>query len=188
MEYEIWKDIPGYEGLYKINNYGIIKNNKGNIRKQTIDKNGYCRIILSKKRINKNYLIHRLVAQVFIDNPNNYPIINHKDENKQNNCVNNLEWCTIKYNCNYGTRIKRIAEKNKIIKKGKHFSLSTEFKKGDNQKKVICIELNKVFDSIKEAGKMLDICSSNITNCCKHKKYNKTAKGYHFEYYEGDIL
>jgi hypothetical protein len=93
------------------------------------------------------------------------------------------EWCTPAYNSNYGTRTQRVAEKIKIINKGKHFSPRTEFKKGENQKKVICIELNKIFESINEAGEYLKIAPSNIINCCKHRKYNKTAKGYHFEYY-----
>lgn len=142
---EIWKDIPDYNGIYKISNFGNVRRystycKKDNripeyhIVKTHIHKLGYYRVTLSKNNKSKNYLLHRLVAQVFIPNPNNLPQVNHKDENKLNNNVNNLEWCTRSYNCRYGTRTKRIAEKTRITNKGKHFSPNTEFKKGWNKK------------------------------------------------------
>jgi carboxypeptidase C (cathepsin A) len=89
---EIWKDIEGYEGLYQVSKMGrvqLYKNNKGY----------------------KHFQIHRLVAMAFIPNPDNLPQINHKDENKANNRVDNLEWCTRKYNHNYGTINIRISQK-----------------------------------------------------------------------------
>ena len=108
---EIWKDIKNYEGIYQINNFGKIKSayKKGNncnnkILKVSYTYNGYERVGLSKNNKTKKYLVHRLVAETFIPNPNNYPCINHKDENKQNNNINNLEWCTRSYNINYGNR------------------------------------------------------------------------------------
>ena len=190
---EIWKDIPNYEGTYKINNFGEIRRYntystydkripKYHNIKAHIGKSGYYRVVLNKNNKAKNYLVHRLVAQAFIPNPNNLPQINHKDENKGNNSVNNLEWCTLKYNCNYGTRTQRIADKLKIMHKGKHFSKQNEFKKGQNAKKVINITTNKIYNSMQDAMKDTGIFVSNICNCCKGNI--KTAGGYIWKYQE----
>ena len=111
---EIFKDVPGYEGLYQVSNLGRVKSlhdGKEKIRKPCIDPSGYYYVILCKKGIKTKYSLHRLVALVFIPNPNNYPEVNHKDENKANNQVDNLEWCTRQYNANYGTARKRRREK-----------------------------------------------------------------------------
>lgn len=112
-----WKDIPNYEGIYKINNFGEVlrlkcKDARGHLRnaiikKQSTNSDGYMVVGLHKNGIETKFLVHRLVAQVFLDNPNNYLEINHKDENKHNNNVSNLEWCSRKYNVNYGTAIPR---------------------------------------------------------------------------------
>lgn len=92
---EIWKDIKGYEGLYQVSNLGKVKSLKKNIiLKPYIEKKGYLRIDLNKNGKSKHYLIHRLVAEAFIPNPLNKLQINHIDCNKQNNCINNLEWST----------------------------------------------------------------------------------------------
>ena len=113
---EIWKDIPEYEGLYQVSNLGNIKSlekSKGwcKIKEKTlklrIDKDGYYRVILSKNSKPKMFLVHRLVAQAFIPNPNNLPEINHKNEIKTDNRVENLEWCTQLYNLHYGNRAKK---------------------------------------------------------------------------------
>lgn len=117
---EIWKDIVGYEGLYQVSDQGRVRS----IRKMDTDSD--CRKVLSAKVLrpayrrtghavvglrrdgkNKTMTVHRLVATAFIPNPNNYPIINHKDEDPRNNRVDNLEWCTFRYNGNYGTCLKR---------------------------------------------------------------------------------
>lgn len=109
---EIWKDIKGYEGLYQVSNIGRVKslkkevNGRGNkirivkerILKPVIVYNGYERVILSKNCKTKLYRVNRLVAQAFIPNNNNYPIINHIDGNKRNNIVDNLEWCSYSHN------------------------------------------------------------------------------------------
>lgn len=106
---EEWRNIQGHKG-YQVSNTGRVRNiNKGNILSQyNRNKQGYKAVSIDRKLIT----VHRLVAQAFIPNPNNLPMVNHKDENPLNNCVENLEWCDAKYNCNYGTRIKRIADKN----------------------------------------------------------------------------
>ena len=102
---EIWKDIEGFEGLYQVSSLGNIKsfkqNKNGKILKKQITYDGYAFVGLVKNKISKNYKIHRLVAQSFIDNPDNLLEINHKDKNKLNNCIDNLEWCTRRYNCLY---------------------------------------------------------------------------------------
>lgn len=123
---EVWKDIPDYKNLYQISNFGRVKSlerliyrkNGNYIVKEKILKNktntkGYLSISMCKNGKVKYVMIHRLVAQAFIPNPNNFPCINHKDENKQNNCVENLEWCTYSYNNTYNNRHYRCWETRK---------------------------------------------------------------------------
>ena len=99
---EIWKDVKGYEGLYQVSNLGNVKSIRKNIiKKPSRLPKGYLQMRLSKNGKNKYISIHRLVAQAFIPNINNYPCVNHKDCNPQNNKVNNLEWCTYKENNSY---------------------------------------------------------------------------------------
>ena len=128
---EVWKDIPNFKNLYQASSLGNIKsleryvnsgikNNVKVRRKEQIlkqyNKNGYLQVSLSKNHKRYYFNVHKLVALTFISNPNNLPQINHKDENPLNNCVDNLEWCTAKYNCNYGTRNKRIYNKTSFKK------------------------------------------------------------------------
>lgn len=118
---EIWKNIKGYEGLYQVSNLGRIKSlPKYNCKTEKILKthisrrDGRCSVLLCKNPYTRERLsIHRLVANAFIENPNNLPEINHKDENPKNNIYTNLEWCNRKYNMNYGTLPQRINNKNK---------------------------------------------------------------------------
>ena len=120
-ESEIWKDIVGYEGLYKVSDKGNIYsveriNSNGRkcggiILKPRPTINGYLQVILCKNGKIKNSYIHRLVAEAFVPNSNNYPEVNHLDEDKANNYVKNLEWCTSKYNVNHGTRNEKISQK-----------------------------------------------------------------------------
>lgn len=100
IEIEEFRDIPGYEGLYEVSNLGRVRRN-GKILKPSKNKKGYLQVSLCKNGTKKNARIHRLVAQSFISNPQNLPQINHKDEDKTNNAVENLEWCDSKYNNNY---------------------------------------------------------------------------------------
>ena len=103
-----FSDIQGYEGLYKINRSGeVLSVRTGKILKAGKNRQGYMNVVLSKNGESKTYKVHRLAAKTFIPNPNNYPCINHKDEDKTNNNIENLEWCTAKYNINYGTANKR---------------------------------------------------------------------------------
>ena len=118
---EIWKDIPNYEGLYQVSNLGRVKSlkrkkydinskkiifvGKDIILKNIINEKGYFKVCLRSNYKNKFYKIHRLVAQAFIPNPNEYIEVNHIDGNKQNNCINNLEWCSHKHNMKEAYRL-----------------------------------------------------------------------------------
>ena len=135
---EIWKDIVGYKGLYQISNKGRVKSLerysykgnrsiqklKGRILKASIRKDNYLTVVLRKDGKSTSYLVHRLVAQAFIPNSYNYNVINHKDENKQNNDIRNLEWCSSLYNNTYNNiALRRQANKKKHWKivDGKRF-------------------------------------------------------------------
>ena len=122
MMEEIWKAIEGYEGLYEVSNTGKVRSLDrrifaklgsktwkfvdihGTIVKQSPNRDGYLRVMLSKKNKSIDYFVHRLVAAAFVDNPNGYSEVNHKDEDKSNNYMTNLEWCSRRYNNMYGTR------------------------------------------------------------------------------------
>lgn len=134
MEEEIWKDIKNYKGYYQASNFGRIRSvdryikqyngysystriYRGKILKFTIGTRGYLKVVLQKQRKAKTYNVHRLVAETFIPNPKNLPQVNHKDENKLNNSIDNLEWCTSKYNINFGERNAKVANKLRGVPK-----------------------------------------------------------------------
>lgn len=113
---EIWKDCKGYEEKYQVSNLGRVWSVKGQkYLKGTVSKSGFVYVHLTAANGKyKKERLHRLVALAFLDNPNDLPQVNHKDEDKLNNCVDNLEWCDSKYNANYGTRNQRIGNTRKI--------------------------------------------------------------------------
>ena len=101
---EEWKNIIGYEGLYEVSDKGNVRNVRRNTLLRFSNNQGYIQVYLYKNGIRNGFKVHRLVAQAFIPNPDNLPQVNHKDEDKTNNNVDNLEWCDHKYNVNYGHR------------------------------------------------------------------------------------
>ena len=121
---EEWRPIEGYEGLYEVSNTGQVRSldryvknghssyrlQKGRVLSPTKDRYGYLFVILTCNGKHKMFLVHRLVAQAFILNPDNLPQVNHKDEDKTNNRVDNLEWCDAKYNNNYGSRKDKVRD------------------------------------------------------------------------------
>ena len=170
---EIWKNIAGFERLYQVSSFGRVKSfygKKEHILKAQKISHGYLNVILYKDGIKNNWLVHRLVANAFIPNPDNLPMINHKDENKQNNLVSNLEWCDANYNANYGTRNKRMTDKlinGSLSKKVGQYS-----KDG---------QLIKIWPSIREA-KRNGFNMGNIWSCCQGKI--KTHGGFIWQYIE----
>ena len=154
------KDIVGYEGIYGITSCGRVWSYR---RKKFLtprkSSNGYLQVILCKDGQRKGYSLHRLVADAYIPNPDNLPQVNHKDENKANNCLQNLEWCDAKYNMNYGTRTEKT--KKSILQ----YTLDGEFVR----------EWPSASDVSREV-------QSNIVACLKGR--NKTAYGFIWKYKE----
>lgn len=181
---EIWKPVKGYEGFYEVSNFGKIKSvavfshTAGKVVMRKIPMvlkpetthDGYKRVLLSLFGKKKKYSVHRIVAAAFIPNPNNYPVVNHKDEDTANNKADNLEWCTAKYNSNYGTLPKRISERCKndprISKEVVQFSID-----GD---------IINTFPSINEASRQTGAPAEVISRCCKRKA--RTSGGFRWAY------
>ena len=181
MKKEYWKPILNYEGLYEVSNWGRVRSldrwcshrrgkqlKKGRILKLCTNKGGYLYVYLWKNGKGKYFLVHRLVAEAFIPNPDNLPQVNHKDENKLNNNAENLEWCSAKYNSNFGTRNERIIVKNT---------------NGKCSKKVLQYDLEGNFirewQSTKECGRN-GFNQGHVAECCRGER--KTHKGFIWKY------
>lgn len=157
---EVWKDIEGYEGRYQISNRGRVKSiAKGIVMRTFLCGSGYEEVILSVKRKRKPKLIHRMVAEAFVPNPDCKREVNHKDGNKLNNDFTNLEWVTPSENIrhSYG------------VLKNKGYT-----------RKVACLETDEVFDSLNEAAEKYGLQVPLIWKCCNGRQ--KTTGGYHWRY------
>lgn len=169
---EVWKIIEGYNGYYEVSNKGQVRSIdryvtrkdgykyflRGRILKQLTSKTGYKYLNLHPDSAHQNHVyVHRLVAQAFIENPLDLPEVNHKDEDKNNNTVENLEWCTTKYNCNYGTH--KIHLRRKRNEDG-------------SSKPVLLLSPNSfcLFKSVKEAARFTGYSASTISDFCKSGK------------------
>lgn len=187
---EVWKslDFMGYPD-YEISTLGRVKSlnyrhtGKEKILKYGKGSKGYLFVNLYKDGKRKLFRVHKLVSLAFIPNPLNLPQINHKDENKENNKVENLEWCTVIQNLNYGTRNERVSKSNKGKPKSEEHKQNL---RKANSKPILQFSLSGEFirewDSATSASKELNIYQSNITNCCKSKL--KTCGGFLWKYKE----
>lgn len=170
---EIWKEIKGYEELYQVSNLGRVKsldrvisnrNYKGKLLKSSKTKGGYLQVSLWKENKLKRCYIHRLVAEAFLPNPLNLPCVNHKDENKTNNHVENLEWCSYEYNNRYGTRTEKITK--------------------TMNKPVLQLRMDgslvRVWPSVREVERQLHFNKTSISRCCNKKPHCHSS--YHFKW------
>lgn len=177
---EIWRDVVGYEDTHQVSNLGRVRVKERVINTSTGKRKykskllniqtsvgGYKFVILIVNNNRKTAYIHRLIAEAFIPNPDNLPCVNHKDEDKSNNIVDNLEWCTVEYNNTYGTRLERVSKtRSKPIIQ---YSLDDKF--------------IRIWDSTKEAAKFIGCCRENINRCLIGA--TKTAFGFKWKYNDG---
>ena len=164
---EKWVDIVGYEGRYSISNLGRVMSHhqgKNRILKSVANSTGYAYVDLSRNNISKSFRVHVLVAKHFLPNPQGLTDLNHKDENKLNNRLDNLEWCTKSYNINYGTRNAR--QRVKMCKPVVQY-----YKNG---------ERIRTYDSVRQASQITDISAPHIVMSCK--KTRPSAGGFVWKY------
>lgn len=188
MEQENWKPVKGYEGLYIVSNIGAIKRlpydvvtrkpnsndtfirhfSGGILRPHLCKSNNYPMVTLSKNGTNYYKYVHRIVAEAFIPNPFNLPCINHKDENRKNFQVDNLEWCTYSYNNTYNQNAKK---RGNVLRNKYRKSVAMSDKTGN---------IIKVFSSLYDAADYVGVTYSTVKRAADKKR--QTAKGYYFDY------
>lgn len=170
------KSVKGYEGYYEVDQFGRVfsvdrvisvndngrqynKPLKAKQMKQHMHTNGYKVVSLTKDGKSKGLFVHRIVAEAFIENPNNLPMVNHKDEDRTNNFVENLEWCTVAYNNTYGNAQKKKAKKLKGVPHTEEHKekISSSLKRYYKQNPIMKVEYNGRMLSIPELSEELNI-------------------------------
>lgn len=176
MAHKTLVDIRGYEGLYAVTEDGDVWSYRTE-RWLTprMSGTGYYQVCLCKDGEEKWPLIHRLVAEAYIPNPNNYPCVNHKDENKAKCHKDNLEWCTYSYNNAYNGKARRLAFSRDNANRIKATVEACS-------KPVFCVELGRTFKSASEAARILLVQRSRISDCCNGRRV--TTGGYHWQFAE----
>lgn len=165
---ELWKSVNNYNGIYEVSNLGNIRNaHTGRILKTSHSVGGYEQVVLCKNGKTTTHYVHRLVATAFIDNPNNLPCVNHKDENTGNNVLENLEWISYKDNANYGTKNERISNARKDVYTRPVMAIDKDGKFA-------------IYASLKSASVETGVGKQNIYNCLKG--YYKNAGGLRWLY------
>lgn len=188
MQKELWKDIKGYEGSYQVSNFGRVRSVtrivdctggkrtvKGKMLKLFTTRNPYLCVDLRNHQKHKTAYVHRLVAENFIANPYNYPIINHKDNNPQNNNVNNLEWCTQSYNIKYSYIYGNAKPTTGCFKKGNIPHNLRKIEQYDKNGNFL-----KTYNSIKLAAQSINRTPGAIQSCLTGN--SKTSGGYIWKY------
>lgn len=178
---ETWRDIVGYEGRYKVSNLGNVKSvvfsHKGKEKiLSLLNGKDYLLVRLYKNGSCSMHRVHRLVAEAFIDNPNNYPVVNHKNWDKHDNRVENLEWCTYSFNNWYTFGASR-DNYNERLKQKSRSNNSKDFLKS---KRVVCVETGTIYESINSAARDTHVEQSNISRVLCGKQ--RTSGGYHWKY------
>lgn len=172
------KSVSGYEGLYEVDNLSrVFSLRTGKQMKQMVNTRGYKTVALTKEGKTKCVFVHRMVAEAFVPNDANFPFVNHKDEDKTNNLPENLEWCTARYNANYGTAIKR------RVATLKRNGTSTKGRPSEKRKQIVAIDENGaeiIFENSYEAAEKTGVDRRNIYACCQGKK--KRLNGYKFDW------
>lgn len=156
--------IKGYEN-YEITEKGeVINTTTGRILKQNISTVGYLQVNLSKNGKAKTFQVHRLVAEAFIPNPQNLPEVNHRDEDKTNNTMNNLEWCTRQYNLNYGTHNERISKTMSGVYNTKKSKTVLQLRMDGS--------LVRIWPSVSEVQRQLGYSAGSISGCCRGERHS----------------
>lgn len=165
---EEWRDVVGYEGKYQVSNKGNMRTFQRDRCMSLKQKNtqGYMTVMLWNNKKRKDAKVHRLVAEAFIPNPDGLPVVNHKDENPSNNCVENLEWCTQQYNIVYGFAIQKRIKSNPRVKPVVMLNINGEFE--------------MEFDSSADAARYIGGSGSSVWAVCNNRA--KTYKGKVFIY------
>lgn len=173
---EIWKDVPGYIGLYKVSNYGRVKSVKKQLVLKTCGSGNRYKIVALCNGMRKTFRVHRLVAAAFIPNPDNKPCIDHIDGDRANNHADNLRWVTYLENNNNPITKKRLSENNAKNMQGKEGVLHPNSKPVRMMKNGVCLKIYQSIHLAKKDG----FNDTLIIRCCKGRM--KKHKGYNWEY------
>lgn len=179
---EIWKDVVGYEGRYLVSNFGNVKSTifakNGKVKNiKLLTGKHYTFVRLCKNGVGEMKLVHRLVAEAFLENPNNYPVVNHKNWDKRDNRVENLEWCTYSYNNWYvPSRTGKYEDwQKRNVKSG-----SDNEKHIAKPKRILCVESGEIFESMSAAARRVHVEQSNISRAARGRQ--RTCAGFHWKY------